>query len=55
MVGRIHDPTVNAPQLEDARHPEAVVARLVAERQVRHLTLAMSHCCSGVKALFDQH
>ncbi len=38
QAGRVHDPTVNAPQLEEARQPEAVVARLVAERQLRHLT-----------------
>ncbi len=42
QAGRIHDPTVNAPQLEEARQPEAVVARLVAERQLRHRCPAAS-------------
>jgi hypothetical protein len=38
QTGEIHDPTVNAPQLEEARQPEAIVACLIAEDHLWHLT-----------------
>jgi hypothetical protein len=38
QAGRFHDQTLDAALLEEACQPKAVVARLIAENHLRHLT-----------------
>ena len=38
QAGRLHDQTLDAALLEEPRQPEAVIARLIAERHLWRLT-----------------
>ncbi len=60
QAGRLHDPTRDAALFEEPRQPEAIIARLITERQLWHPTrylcqavprrIELSHQAFGVTA-----